>query len=58
MGRIHDKDLPKIAGIGKDLLVAGHAGIKTDLAGRCADGTEGQTMMDRSVSEHQNSGGR
>jgi len=29
---IHDKHLAVIAGIGKDFLVAGHAGIETDLA--------------------------
>src|SRR5207253_2129429 len=44
-------DLPRIGGIGKNLLVAGHGGVETDLAYRVAGCAEANTFENGAVGE-------
>src|SRR5690606_21220554 len=47
----HRDDLPVVAGVGEDLLVAGHRGVEHDLADRLAAGPEGVALVDGAVLE-------
>ena len=51
LGRGHREDLAAVGGIGEDLLVAGHRGVETDLAGDGAPGAERVADVDRAVFE-------
>ena len=49
-------DLPRIGGIGEDLLIAGEGGVEAHLALDRAGGAETETVNDRPVCQHQNCG--
>ena len=49
LGVGHRDDLPAVARIGEDLLVAGHRGVEADLAVDLAFGAEGRSGKDGSV---------
>jgi hypothetical protein len=49
-------DLPRIGGIGQDLLIAGHRGVEADLANGFACRTEAETFEHGAVGQHQEGG--
>ena len=51
MGTVHDQDLPEITGVGKDLLITGHSGVETDLAGGGANGPKGKAPGQGSIGQ-------
>jgi hypothetical protein len=46
---IHDEHLPEITGVGKDFLVTGHTGVKTDLTGSCSRLAKSSALKNSSV---------
>ena len=47
----HD-DLPRVARVGENLLITGHAGVENDLAEGRSDGSERAAFVDRAVAEN------
>src|SRR4029453_1923998 len=56
LGIRHRDELPLVRGVGQDLLVARHAGVEDELAGRLGRGAERLAVEDRAVGECEDCG--